>query len=320
MSVHPISMLLFAGVTLGTAEALAQTPTSSPTSQPQPEIQPALPAPEIGFEFEGVPTFNYAPITQTTYTGDCPGVALDRDSFRARFRSSKTPPGDRRRVIIRNMTTGMAGDTPPYTDREYDKGRLSEATTTEFGTEHSSQRLRVAFGMNTFSYEIRESGVPVESGTFTSNFDRSTRQVVRDAQWQQVSVCANSAVATNVCADLRRQNQLRCPNGNILQREMLDSDISGIRTSFSNQSNRVVRFRIGDDLYRLEPGERIRIRRSSTSNFGLSYNGNCTDCRLEQNTWVTPGKRLRFVDRGRTSAGARVELVDYPNTSGNIEE
>lgn len=320
MSLYPASILLMVGFSLAATNAIAQTPQPISPTPTQPAVQPATPAPEIGFEFEGVPTFNYAPVTETTYTGDCPGVALDRDSFKARFRSSKTPPSDRRRVIIKNITTGMAGDPPPYTDREYSKGRLSEATTTEFGSDHSSKRLRVAFGINTFSYEIQDSGIPTESGTFTSNFDRRMQQVVRNAQWYEAKICSNSAVAANVCADLRRQNQFRCPDGKILQRENLDGNISGFRTLFSNQSNRIVRFKVGDDLYRLEPGERIRIRRSSSSNFNVLYNGTCTDCKIDQSSWVTPGKRLRFVDRGRSSTGNRVALEDYPYSNNNFED
>lgn len=315
MSAYSLSVFLTVGMSLSAAGAIAQ---SAPTSPPAtPAVSPAAP---VGFEFEGVPTFNYAPLTETTYTGDCPGVELNRDAFVARFRSSKTPPAERRRVLIRNITTGMAGDPSPYTDREYQRDRLSEATTTEFGTTHSGKRLRVMYGVNTFSYEIRESDIPVESGTFTSTFDRLQQQAVRNAQWVEAKICANTAVATNVCADLRRQNQFRCPNGKVLKTELLDGETSGIRTAFSNQSNRPVRFKIGDDLYRLEPGQRIRLRRSSTSSFSLNYNAACTNCNLDQTVRVIPGKRLRFIDRGKTSAGDRVELVDHPTSTENIEE
>jgi hypothetical protein len=294
---------------------------TQPAPTPQPAVQPdILQTADIGFEFEGSPTLNYAEVTETTYTGDCPGVVVDRASLKARFRSNKTPTGERRRVLIKNITIGMASNPAPYTDREYDKGRLSEATTTEFGTEHSSQNLRVAFGMNTFSYEIRQRDQVIESGQFLSNLKRTSQQAVRNAQWYDAKVCANNAVTPNVCADLRRQKQYRCPNGTILRREMIDSDDSSIRTLFSNQSNRVVRFKLGDDLYRLEPGERIRIRRSSSTSFTVRYNGTCTNCKLQQSVWIEPGKRLKFVDRGKSASGDRVELVDYPSNNEGVEE
>jgi hypothetical protein len=326
--------LLITGASAQTAQSVSATPiqplpqaiaqsTTQPIAQPtiQPTTQPSvLPATEVGFEFEGISSLNYAPITETTYTGDCPGVELDRSSFKARFRSSKTPTGEHRRVMIQNITTGMASDPAPYTNREYHKGRLSEATETEFGTQHSSKKFRVGFGMNTLAYEIREQDKVLESGQFTSNFERLSKQVVRDAQWYNAKVCANNSVATEVCADLRREKQFRCPNGKILQRERLDSDDSGIRTLISNQSNRIVRFKIDNEQYRLEPGERTRIRRYSTNSFGLNYNGDCPDCKLQQSVWVTPGKRLKFIDRGSSSSGKRVDLVDYPyNSMGNEE-
>jgi hypothetical protein len=320
MSAYSVFVLSAIAFSLWPTSAIAQTPKPASTPTPTPAVQPTAPPSEVGLEFEGVSTFNVAPVTETTYTGDCPGVELDRNAFKARFRSSKTPPAERRRVTIRNITTGMAGNPSPYTDREYNRDRLSEATTTEFGTEHSGQRLRVMFGVNTFSYEIRESDIPLDSGTFTSTFNRTQQQVVRNARWVEARICANSAVATNVCADLRRQNQFRCPNGNVLKTDLLDGEVSGIRTSFANQSNRPVRFRIGSDLYRLEPGQRIRLRRSSTSTFSLSYNAACTNCELDQTTRILPGKRLQFVDRGKTAAGNRVELVDYPFSGENIEE
>ncbi|MGA7934132.1 MAG: hypothetical protein WCA35_11340, partial [Kovacikia sp.] len=137
-------------------------------------------------------------------------------------------------------------------------------------------------------------------------------------QWYDVKVCANSAIAPNLCADLRRQKQFRCPDGNILRRENLDSDSSSIRTLISNQSSRVVLFKISDELYRLQPGERQRFRRSSSNSFSVYYNGDCVDCKPIRSTLVPPGKRLKFVDRGKGPAGDRVELVDYPFPYGQV--
>ena len=318
MSPYPVTLLLFMG--LGLFSTLVSAQSSQPGVIPSkpPSEQPEVTLPEIGFEFEGSPTFNNAELTETTYTGDCPGVTVDRDSFKARFYSSQNPPGEGRRVVIKNITTGM-GDPAPYTDRDYSKGRLSESTTTEFGTEHSSKKFRVVTGTNLLSYEVRERGLVLESGQFQSTFKRNTQQLVRNAQWYEAKVCANSAITTNVCADLRRQKQFRCPNGDILRREMLDSENSSVRTLISNQSNRVVRLRISNELYSLEPGERLRFRRSSTNSFSVYYNGDCADCKVAQSTFVAPGKRLQFVDRGKGASGNRVELVDYP-TTGEIEE
>ncbi|MBV8886205.1 MAG: hypothetical protein JO235_19735, partial [Chroococcidiopsidaceae cyanobacterium CP_BM_RX_35] len=103
---------------------------------------------EAGLEFEGFGTPNTGTITRTIFQGECSGE--DPGSIKARFYSTTTPPGADRRVVIRNVSRGIAGDTAPYTDREYNKGRTSQATTVAFGTSHKQQYFAVLEGLNNF--------------------------------------------------------------------------------------------------------------------------------------------------------------------------
>jgi hypothetical protein len=81
-------------------------------------VLPALanaPNAEVGFEFEGFQTLNSATVVSTEYTGECPGS--QRETVKARFLSSTTPPAPGLRVIIRNVSRGFGGDSAPNTVR-----------------------------------------------------------------------------------------------------------------------------------------------------------------------------------------------------------
>ncbi|MBD2329945.1 hypothetical protein [Alkalinema sp. FACHB-956] len=287
-----LSTLLTGGLTTG---GLAQPSTV-------PAARSGL-SDEIGWEFVGESTLNSTQIVETEYVGDCPGSEIETKE--ARFTSSKTPTGDRRRVLVRNTTRGLTGDTMPFTNREYDKGRSSEATKMEFGTSHSSKRLRVLPGVNEFDYEIRERDRVIDSGKFSANIEKATRQITRNAQWYNEEVCANSSVSNNVCADLRQRRQFRCSTGKVLQSYFESDDSPSYRTLISNQTNKSIRLSIDGDLYRLESGESVRVRRRSS--FEVRYNPTCQTCELTHSNYVEAGKRVKFRQQN-----SRIELVDYP--------
>jgi hypothetical protein len=293
-----LSVLTLAGLTAMTATIVmapsrlsAQTPISS-----------------VGWEVEGSQQLNKIPIYEMVYTGECPG--LSQEIKPARFISSKTPPNEHQRVVIRNITPGMEGDRSPYTNREYHRGRTSEATQMELGTKHSSKRFRVTGGENQFEYEIRQRQQVIDSGRFTAVIDRITQKRDRSASWYEDQVCANSAVDAKVCADLRDRRQYRCEDGKVLKTEMdRNNDNDRVLTTISNQTDRHILTKIEGDSYRIEPGETIRLRRRSYGGEHLSVNFN-TGANTTKNTNVTIGKRLKF--QTRHSGSTDIELVDYP--------
>lgn len=117
-----------------------------------------------GFEFKGSSIFNRGSITSIDYTGECPGFS--EGTISAQFSSPHTPTAPGRRVVIKNVTKGVSTDSYPYTDREYDKGRVSQGTRMAFGTHHSPNYFKVLVGTNTFEYEIEESDKVIETGSF----------------------------------------------------------------------------------------------------------------------------------------------------------
>lgn len=263
------------------------------------QTSPATPiaAPEIGFEFLGSRDLNRTSLTVTEYTGDCPG--RDEESREARFISTQTRPSEHRRVVIKNVTRGL-GETP-YTDREYDKGRVSEGTVMRFGTEHSSKHFIVLPGENTFQYEIREREQPIMTGTFNAVIDQTVRRIERNAQWSRDRVCANPSVSTSNCADLREREQLACPGGRVLQTRW--NDDRPIRTTLYNRTNQTIHFTYDGDTYRLSSGDRISVRNNRDLRIG--YDPKCANCTPTKYESVTHGKRVQF----KLSNG-KIDLTD----------
>lgn len=132
---------------------------------------------EIGFEFEGQRELNQGVITHIRYYGECPGNAYKYK--RSWFTSSKYPPKKNRRVVITNVTRGLSPEKPPYTDREYEKGRSSEGFDTVFGTKHNKRYFTVLSGINDFEYEIRDKKTTIARGFFQANFAPSQPVEVR---------------------------------------------------------------------------------------------------------------------------------------------
>lgn len=146
--------------------------------------------PTAGFEFESH-GLNRATMTVINYTGDCPGTG--QSELKARFTSSiKTKPGQR--VIIRNITAGVDGSKPPYTNREYDRGSSSEATSMTFSGSHDKQYFGVLPGLNTFEFGIvtgrkkRDYRV-VTQGIFNAAIDRQLVTRQRNARWVSETFC-----------------------------------------------------------------------------------------------------------------------------------
>lgn len=147
--------------------------------------------PAVGFKFDGY-GLNRATKILTEYTGECPGIGISE--LEARFTSSVNLPKPGQRVIIRNVTAGVDGSKPPYTDREYDRGRSSEATSMTFSGSHDKQFFGVLPGLNTFKFYIvtgrkkRDYRV-VAHGIFDAVIDPQwvTRQ--RNAIWNSETFC-----------------------------------------------------------------------------------------------------------------------------------
>ncbi|NJM48107.1 MAG: hypothetical protein HC860_19625 [Alkalinema sp. RU_4_3] len=265
-------------------------------------IAPAQSPTEIGLEFQGERDLNRTTLNETQYTGDCPGV--EAETKNARFTSSQTPTGDKRRVVVRNVTRGL-GSPSPFTNREYEKGRSSEATQMEFGTEHSSKRFRVMPGENEFEYEIMERKQVIQTGRFTAVIDRNLRTIERNATWQEDQTCANSSVSNNVCADLRDRKSFKCPNGKVLKSYLLDTN-EYYRSRISNPTERGFSIRVEGESYRLHSGDSIDLRRRDA--FTVTY-PTCVRCAEMKTTTVSAGKRVKFTSSGDDR---RLNLVDDP--------
>jgi hypothetical protein len=290
----------------------AASTTAQLSAPTQPAVQPAAPpkpAPvaEVGLEFEGVRELNQVALAEMIYQGECPGT--DTGEIVARFTSTKTPPAPGRRVVVKAVTRGLGSDPFPYTDREYEKGRASEATRLTFGTRHDGAGLRVLPGENQFEYEIKEGGRVIDAGSFTAQIEKRQQTTQRDAAPRTEQVCANSSVAANVCADLRTRTEYKCPNGNVLRRVFEPND-PNVATLISNQTFSPVYFLVNNEVQSLQPGDSRTYRTSASTYLNLRYNPKCTTCKPDRGFSLQPGKRYRF--RSPNSSGGEIQLVDYP--------
>jgi hypothetical protein len=106
------------------------------------------------------------------YTGECPGSS--KGIVKASFTSTAFPPSRDRRVIVRNVSRGVASDPFPFTDRDYSRGRGSQITEITIGSGHDGQFLIVRQGENDFDYTIKEKNTIVDQGTFTAYVETTT--------------------------------------------------------------------------------------------------------------------------------------------------
>nr|WP_286824137.1 hypothetical protein [Microcystis sp. LSC13-02] len=132
-------------------------------------------SPEVGLEIIGSPSLNRLVIPMYRYTGECPGSS--KGIVKASFTSTAFPPSRDRRVIVRNVSRGVARvarDPFPFTDRDYSRGRGSEITEITIGSGHDGQFLIVRQGENDFDYTIKEKNTIVDQGTFTAYVETAT--------------------------------------------------------------------------------------------------------------------------------------------------
>jgi hypothetical protein len=170
---------------------------------------------EKGFEFEGSRNLNQATVIDTNFVGECPGQG--RGSIRGRFYSSAMPPAPGRRVMIRNVTRGVDSDPQPFSDRDYSKGRNSEALQVAIGTRHELKNLTVIEGQNDFEYEIREGNQVINNGTFSAEFGRDEQTRGRNATCRSNFYCrSNSSHSKKKCRRPATRVTCSCPNGSVV--------------------------------------------------------------------------------------------------------
>ncbi|UBF28992.1 hypothetical protein K9N68_14815 [Kovacikia minuta CCNUW1] len=115
--------------------------------------------------------------------------------------------------MIRNVSRGLAGDTVPFTDRDYSKGRTSESTSIQFGTHHELTHFVVLEGLNNFEYDIKQGSNVIEQGTFTADFSRAERTRDRSAICSDEKYCRNSEnTPLKDCKNVRTRSRCYCPD------------------------------------------------------------------------------------------------------------
>ena len=258
----------------------------------------------VGWEFAEIPELNKASIKEIEYEGECPGT--DSGSKKAWFTSSKTPPAPKRRIVVKNVTRGLESNPFPYTDREYDKGRSSESTQMAFGTNHRGSYLSVIAGENQFEYAIKENNKVIDSGSFTAVIAKERDVRRRDSTVTKNTVCSNSAVPLNVCADIRRKTEYTCPNNKIL-RSILEPNNPEISTLIANQTFGDIVYVMNGDIHTLRPGEKIQY---TDKYLNIEFNPTCASgCSPTTSPrQLQSGKRYQF----KSLSGSTIQLVDYP--------
>jgi hypothetical protein len=258
----------------------------------------------VGWEFAETPELNKGSIKEIEYEGECPG--RESGVKKAWFTSTKTPPAPKRRVVVKNVTRGVESNPYPYTDREYEKGRSSEKTEMAFGTNHRGSYLSVIDGENQFEYEIKENNKVIDSGSFTSVIVRELDVKPRNSTVTKNNVCFNSAVALNVCADIRTKTQYTCPNNKILS-SIFEPNNSEISTLISNQTFGDMVYVMNGNIHTLRPGEEIKYNGEFLN---IQFNPTCASgCNPTTSPRsLQPGKRYQF----KSLSGSTIQLVDYP--------
>ena len=125
-------------------------------------------------DFLGIETINseslkYISIPRTVYVGQCPGARNGKTE--GYFVDYNTPVAPNLVVKLENYARGLSPQKPPYTVRDYDKGRASEKIKFKFGTEHNKVNFIVREGLNPIKYQIidetnRRERVILKSGMF----------------------------------------------------------------------------------------------------------------------------------------------------------
>lgn len=126
---------------------------------------------------------NRVQFQRTVYVGQCPGEELTPvETF---FVSSKTPGGEGRSVIVRNISPAMTSDVLPFIDKKYE-GARSEHAFLNLDTEHRSRMLSVVDGLNEFQFSIFSGADLIDSGEFLFTTEVVEKQVVRsmECRWE----------------------------------------------------------------------------------------------------------------------------------------
>lgn len=167
---------------------------------------------EAGLEFEGFGTPNVGTIVDTVYHGECPGEK--QGNLKARFYSTATPPAPGRRVVVRNVSRGLTGDTAPFTDRDYSKGNASETTSVELATKHQLTHFSMLEGTNNLEYEIKQSdSTVVERGSFTAQLSRDEKSRTRNAICSDEKYCRDSEnTPLDKCENVSTRSRCYCPD------------------------------------------------------------------------------------------------------------
>ncbi|WP_293095979.1 hypothetical protein [Moorena sp. SIOASIH] len=287
--------------------------------KPAPEIEieedlETEPGPEIGWEFLGSRELNQVEIHETKYKGECPGYSWS--SREARFTSSTTPPARKRRVIVRNITRGVASDPYPFTDREYYEGRSSEGTRMSFGTKHHSKYFHVLNGENTFEYEIKERNRVIESGVLTAVIKRNVDVRQRDSYPITKSVCMNSEVPMSLCADIRTLTQYKCGSDWVI-RSFIQPNTPEVGTLISNQTPYSVKYWINNRIQKLSSGsDRIYTNNFLNIKFkscsvGTGDGKNSKECTIKTRS-LERGKRYKFTVSELDYES--VDIEDFPRS------
>ncbi|NEP01688.1 MAG: hypothetical protein F6K58_24145 [Symploca sp. SIO2E9] len=259
---------------------------------------------EVGLVFIGSRKLNSTSIRATQYTGECPG--FEETYQEARFTSKTVPTARKRRVVIRNISIGVDSDPYPYTDREYDQGRLSEATRVRFDTHHSDRYFHVLEGKNDFEYEIKQGKVIIESGSFTAFINRDIQKQERHASLNKKRTCANSRVTLSECADIRTRESYECSDGYVVH-SYLVPNLPDISTVIYNQTTQVIDYSINDRRYQLFPAE-FRVHLGEIDNFlGIRFSGKRSSYNLRAES-LEPGKRYQFLELDNDS----IQLRAFP--------
>jgi hypothetical protein len=99
---------------------------------------------------------NLVKFKQVEYVGQCPGTVITGNLPKGRLKSSTTSPNSNRRVIIKNVTSGIENNPYPYTDRNYESGDFSERFDFGLDSRHRNQSLSVLEGENQLKYAIQQ--------------------------------------------------------------------------------------------------------------------------------------------------------------------
>ncbi|MBE9116187.1 hypothetical protein IQ249_09795 [Lusitaniella coriacea LEGE 07157] len=156
-------------------------PTTNAFSQDSPPVEsPNTSQAELIVRDRGNIAINEVKFTRVDYVGQCPGNAYLPAKLEAQFVSHNTPPAANRRVVIKNVSKGLASDPYPFTDREYSHDRYSEGFGIRINYEHNSRNFSMIGGNNQLEYAIIDANKnPIEQGSFAvqvSINDRGTIQ------------------------------------------------------------------------------------------------------------------------------------------------